>query len=312
MPRPRNGDVDSTSITTPELRRFVSHTEQTISPREVGRLYQRAESLARLPVRFQKWIVTKAGGDDPYIGFVVEPYCSFLTYEITDLDAARRLLPPHYELIPAAMFEGAPAKPIAVVGAFNVHTSVFWGTRVEQYLIAENTKTGMMSWVIVDYESNTISYDPGQGFSGATTTRSVVTTTFRGDVVVDVESAERPNSIAYTMDLGAGTMRPLEPRLWIEGNLSVDYGGRVMDQDSEPFGLIFDPGEMTQALAMPLDAVTVERNTFGAGYIADEPFEAAVFPYAQHYLTTSFPRATPITDVAGLEQALRELTSAGE
>ena len=80
--------------------------------------------------------------------------------------------------------------------------------------------------------------------------------------------------------------------------------------DSEPFGLIFEPGEMEQALEIPLDAVTIETNTFGTGYLADEPFEAAVFPHAQHFLTTSFPRATPITDAAGLEQAVRELTPA--
>ena len=291
---------------------FTKHTEMLVSPKTVGGLYKRAEMLAKLPVGAQKWIVEHAPGADPYIGFVVEPYCSFLAYEITDTEAVRRLLPPGYELIPAAMFDGAPRTPCAILGAFNVHTSVFWGSRVELYLIAENTKTGMMSWVIVDYESNTISYDPGQGFSGSTTSRSVVTTTFAGDVVVDVESAERPNRISYVMDLDAASMRPLEQRLWIEGNLSVDYGGRVMEEDSKPFGLIFDPGEMAKALEIPLDAVTVEHNTFGAGLLAAEPFEAAVFPYAQHFMTTSFPRETPITDVAGLEQAVREMIPAAE
>jgi hypothetical protein len=291
---------------------FAKHTEMLVSPRTVGGLYRRAEMLARLPVGVQKWIVANAPGADPYIGFVVEPYCSFLTYEITDTEAAARLLPRHYELIPAAMFDGASPRPCAILGAFNVHTSVFWGSRVELYVIARNTKTGMMSWVIVDYESNTISYDPGQGFSGSTTSRSVITTTYAGEVVVDVESAERPNSVAYRMDLDGAAMRPLEQRLWIEGNLSVDYGGRVMDADSEPFGLVFEPGEMAKALEIPVSAVTIERNTFGSGYLAAEPFEAAVFPFAQHFMTTSFPRATPITDVVGLEQAARELLHAAE
>ena len=291
---------------------FTKHTEMLVSPKTVGGLYGRAEMLAKLPVGVQKWIVAKAPGADPYIGFVVEPYCSFLAYEITDTEAAKRLLPPHYELVPAAIFDGATPRPCAIVGAFNVHTSVFWGSRVELYVIAENTKTGMMSWVIVDYESNTISYDPGQGFSGSTTSHSVITTTFAGDVVVDVASAERPNHIAYTMDLDAASMRPLEQRLWIEGNLSVDYGGRVMEEDSEPFGLVFEPGEMARALEIPLDAVTIERNTMGADYLAAEPFEAAVFPYAQHFMTTSFPRATAITDAAGLERAVAEMTAATE
>ena len=292
--------------------RFTKQTEMLVSPKTVGGLYRRAEMLAKLPVPAQKWIVENAPGGEPYIGFVVEPYCSFLTYEITDVEAANKLLPPHYELIPAAMFEGTTPRYCAILCPFNVHTSVFWGSRVELYVIAENTRTGMMSWVIVDYESNTISYDPGQGFSGSTTAHSVITTTFAGEVVVDVESAERPNAIAFTMDLDAASMRPLEQRLWIEGNLSVDYGGRVMEEDSEPFGLIFEPGEMARALEVPLDAVVIEKNTFGTGYLADEPFEAAVFPYAQHFLTTSFPRATPITDAASLEQAVRELTPSTE
>ena len=36
---------------------------------------------------------------------------------------------------------------------------MFWGCRVELYLVAENTRTGMLTWVICDYESNTINYD---------------------------------------------------------------------------------------------------------------------------------------------------------
>ena len=66
--------------------------------------------------------------------------------------------------MPTAIFEETEPRICGVIGAFNVHTSVFWGTRVELSLIAENTTTGMLSWVICDYESNTISYDPGQGF----------------------------------------------------------------------------------------------------------------------------------------------------
>ncbi len=81
------------SISPNALHRFVSHTEQAVSPRDVGRLYQRAEALAKLPVRLQRWIADHAGGD-PSIGFVVEPYAFFLANEITDEDAATALLPP--------------------------------------------------------------------------------------------------------------------------------------------------------------------------------------------------------------------------
>ena len=304
-----SGRTDASRTERSAAHEFAKRTETMVSPKAVGKLYQRAEMLAKLPVGAQKWIVERAGGDDPYIAFVVEPYCSFLTYEIADTERAGRLLPPGYELIPAAMFEGTEPRYCAILGAFTVHTSVFWGSRVELYLIAENTKTGMMSWVIIDYESNTISYDPGQGFSGSTTAHSVVTTTFNGDVVVDVKSAATPNHLAFVADLDAASTRPLEQRLWIEGNLSVDYGGRLMEEDSVPFGLIFDPGEMAKALQIPLEAVTVEVNTFGRGLLADEPFEAGCFPYAQHFLTTSFPQATPIRTAADLENAVAEATA---
>ncbi|MCU0284712.1 MAG: hypothetical protein MUD13_12605 [Candidatus Nanopelagicales bacterium] len=294
-----------------ELRRFVMHTEGTVSPKEVGSLYKRAEMLARMPLPVQRWIVEHAGGD-AYMGFVVEPYCLFLAYELDDVAAARALLPPDYELVPTTMFAGGDARHCAILGAFNVHTSVFWGSRIELYLIAEHTRTGMLTWVICDYESNTINYDPGEGFSGATTSHAVVTTSHAGDVIVDVRSKDRPNHLSVTAALPSGSMRALDQRLWIDGNLSVDYGGRLMHAGSDPFGLIFDPGEMSQALQLPLEAVDVEANTFGAGWLAREPFEVACFPYAQHFLTTSYPQPSAIRDQAGLEEAVRAVVSAQE
>ncbi len=290
-----------------DLHRYIKKTESLVSPKTVGGLYGRAEMLGRLPAGVQRWVVGRAASEDEHIGFVVEPYAFFLSYEITDVEAANRLLPPDYELIPTAMFEGTEPRYAGILAAFNIHTSVFWGNRVELYVIAENKRTGMLSWLICDYESNTISYDPGQGFSGSSTSRSVVTTSHKGEVIVDVASADGRNAIAAVADLDGAAMRPLEQRLWLEGNLSVDYGGRLMDPDSVPFGLIFDPGEVERALEIEPEAVAVEANTFGADYLADEPFEACVFPYAQHFQTTSFPVASPITDREGLERAVSSL-----
>lgn len=291
-------------IAAADLRSFVARTETAVSPRAVAALYGRAEMLSKMPMGLQRWIVAHARGEE-YMGFVVEPYCFFLAYEITDADAASRLLPPHYRLVETKMFADGTPRLCAILGAFTVHTSVFWGTRVEMYLMAENTRTGMLTWVICDYESNTINYDPGEGFSAATTSRAVVTTTHTGDVLVDVRSKDRPNRLEVTASVPAGTLRALDQRLWIDGNLSVDYGGRLMHEDSQPFGLIFDPGEMAQALHLPLDTVAVTHNSFGAHFLADEPFEAACFPYAQHFLTTSYPRPSAISDQQTLEDAVR-------
>jgi len=291
-----------------EFIRFAKSTEQLISPRTVGRLHQRAEMLSRLPVGLQKRIVRRASDAGSFIGFVVEPYSFFLAYEVDDTAAASAQLPPGYELVPTAMFTGTRPRPCGIIAAFNVHTSVFWGSRVEFYLIAENRASGLLSWVICDYESNTISFDPGQGFSRSSTGHAVVTTTYGGDVVVDVRSARGPNHLATVANLETASMRPLDQRLWLEGNLSVDYGGRLLDQDSGPFGLLFEPDEVERGLQIPLAAVQGERNTFGHGMLAKEPFEACCFPYAQHFQTTSFPTPTPVTDRAGLERAVRRLT----
>jgi hypothetical protein len=286
------------------LRRFVTLTEQKVSPKQVGKLYANAEMLAKLPVRLQRWIVHRAGGD-PAMAFIVEPYCFFLAYEIEDHERAQAQLPAGYRLVPTSMFADGQPRYCAILGAFTVHASVFWGSRVELYVIAEHVETGMLTWVICDYESNTISYDPGEGFSGASTSRSVITTTHAGEVLVDVHSKVRPNRLTVTASLPAASMRALDQRLWIDGNLAVDYGGRLMDEHSVPFGLIFDPGEMVQALDVPLAATNVEENTFGAGFLAAQPFEAACFPYAQHFLTSSYPVASPIRDEQALAAAAR-------
>ena len=294
---------------TTDPHRFIKSTEKLVTPKAVGKLYGRAEMLGKLPTSVQKWVVNRAGGDDPYIGFVVEPYSLFLAYEIADEAAANSLLPPDYELVPTAIFEGTDPRPAGIIAAFNIHTSVFWGSRVEFYLIAENKQTGLLSWVICDYESNTISYDPGQGFTGSSTSHSVVTTSYTGDLVVDVASEQTGNAIAAVADLDGLRMRPLDQRLWLEGNLSVDYGGRLLDPDSVPFGLVFDPGEVERAQDIPLSALDVQANTLGDGLLAAEPFEACTFPFAQHFLTTSFPAAYPITTRAELERSVADLDS---
>ncbi len=58
-----------------------------------------------------------------------------------------------------AVFEGRLEKYYGIVTMFRIHTSVFWGARTEFYLVAENTETGLLSWIMCDYISDTISYD---------------------------------------------------------------------------------------------------------------------------------------------------------
>ena len=289
-----------------DLRRFIKTTERMVVPARVASTTQGSAMLRRLPLRLQRYIVDRGARTNPYMSFVVEPYAVFLAFEVTDAEAAGRVLPPNYSLHPSAMFSDTPKRPCAIVSAFNVHTSVFWGSRVEYYIIAENCETGLLSWVIAEYESNTHSYDPSQGFIGPSTSHSVVTTSYLGEIIVDVASARSDNSLTLTADMKNGVLTDLDQRLWVEGNLSVDYGGELQ-QCTKPFSLVFDPREMAQALKLPLDDILLCTNTFGAGALDPEPFEAACFPYAQHFVTTSVPTATTMRTAEDLERAVTRI-----
>lgn len=292
-----------------ELRRYIKATERAVVPATVAARVQGIGILRKLPRRLQQMIIDRGSRTDPYMSFVVEPYAVFLAFEITDLEAAKRLLPPGYALHPSAMFADTDKRPCAIISAFNVHTNVFWGSRVEFYLVAENRETGFLSWIIEDYESNAPSYDPSRGFTLPSTSHSVVTTSYRGEIIVDVAGATSGNSLALCADLTGAPLAGLEQRLWVEGNLSVDYGGELQ-QSTKPFSLVFDPGEMARALKLPLDAISLCTNTFGAGMLDPQPFEVAVFPYAQHFITTSFPTGKSLRTVEDLEDAARELSEA--
>jgi len=286
-----------------DLRRYIKTTEKMVVPAQVATTTQGSALLRKLPLRLQHYVAERGARSNPYMSFVVEPYAVFLAFEITDTEAAERLLPPGYSLFSSAMFTDTPQRPCAIVSAFNVHTNGFWGSRVEFYLIAENCTTGLLSWIIEEYESTTHRYAPSRGFIGPSTTPSVVTTSYAGEVIVDVASAKCGNSLALVADLNGGVLTDLDERLWVEGNLSVDYGGELQ-QCTKPFSLIFDPGEMTRALKLPLEDISLCTNTFGEGMLDPVPFEAACFPYAQHFVTTSTPTATTMRTAEDLENAV--------
>lgn len=291
-----------------ELRRFIKATERTVVPSTVATRVQGIGVLRKLPRWLQHAIIERGSRTDPHMSFVVEPYAVFLSFEIIDPEAAQHLLPPGYSLHPSAMFADTDKRPCAIVSAFNVHTNVFWGSRVEFYLIAQNRESGLLSWIIEEYESNAHSYDPSRGFTLPSTTHSVVTTSFLGEVIIDV-AGKTGNGLVLTASMRDAESAGLDQRLWVEGNLSVDYGGELQ-QSTKPFSLVFDPGEMAQALRIPLGDISLCTNTFGSSLLDTKPFEAAVFPYAQHFITTTFPKGTSLRTAGDLEDAVREL--AGE
>lgn len=286
---------------------FIKLTEKMVSPERVAKLFQNAETLRKLPRFVQKWLMEKGSKSDPYISFIVEPYSFFLAYEILDEAKILSLLPEDYELVATSMFDGQIEKKCVIIGAFNVHTSVFWGNRVELYIIARNKRTGLVSWIIHEYESNTISFDPVRGFIPPSTEHSVLTTSFLGEVILDVVSKVTKNVIQLNARLKSGVMKPLNQTLWIDGNFSIDYTGDESSVKKKPFGLIFDPEEMREGIALSLVDVDLIQNTFLESVISKVPFEVLCFPYSQHFYTTTIPMENAMKNKEDLEQRVEEI-----
>lgn len=286
---------------------FVTFTEKKVTPQKIATTFQGAEFLRKLPLKLQKKLMEKGAKTNPYMSFIVDPYSIFFAYEIIDTERVKNMLPSEYELLECSMFESGEKKPCMILGAFNVHTSVFSGNRVEAYIIARNKKTGLTSWLIDEYETNTISYDPGRGFIKPSARHAILTTTCLGELVLDVEGENPSHKIQAQADLKQGIFQKLDQNLWVEGNLSVDYSSELSDIHAKPFGLIFDPLEMEQAMSIPMDAISITTNEFLANLIAKSPYEVCCFPYAQHFYTTSIPMEHEIKTRNDLEQKILEI-----
>lgn len=221
------------------------------------------------------------------MGFVVEPYSYFLCYELNDIEKAKELLPDDFELVKTSVFEGEEPKHHCIFGCINAHTSAFWGLRIELYLIAENKKTGLLSWIIVDYDTNTVSYDEKRGLMGSNTNNSIITTNYDGTIIVEVNRKDNLRKLVFESDITKGEFKPLEQRLWVEGNLSIGYGKNFSKEDAGIFSLKFDPLEVEKALKIPLDSLNMKINSWFPGLFKDTPSQLVCFPYAQHFISDS-------------------------
>ncbi len=203
---------------------FTKEVERLIDPITVGSLHFLQYFNQMLPKSIQKRIVRASSKKTPYMGFVVEPYSSFLCYEIIDLDQARTLLPDGFELIKTKIFKDDEPKYYCIFGNIRAHTSAFWGVRTEFYIIAKDKKTNLLSWIIVDYDTNTISFDSKNGLSSPNSEQSVITINHRGRLYVDVKRKDKSRELIYNTNIEDGAMKALDQRLWLEGNLSIGYG----------------------------------------------------------------------------------------
>ena len=285
------------------VKDFAVGTEKLVNPMAVGKVHYLQTKLAKMPVWLQKKIVISAAKKADKMPFVVEPYCTFLFYEIPDPLKVQMFMPEGFVPAKARVFESGPEKYYGIVSMFRIHTSVFWGARAEFYLVAENTQTGLLSWVMMDYISDTISYDEKSGLKSPDVTGAVVTTTCEGDFICEMKSPDNKKKVECLANLSHARMRALNQRLWIEGNTSIAYGKLAGEPDGDLFSLTFMPEEMKQALEIPMDDVkfasvaTATTGKFGA------VLEKVVsFPYAQHMLSD----APGVHTHYGSEMALRK------
>lgn len=266
---------------------FTKGVEKLIDPINVGTIHFIQFFNSLLPKKVQRSIIESSSKKTSYMGFVVEPYSYFLCYEIKDIERAKALLPDNFELVKTRIFTDDEPKYYCIFGCINAHTSAFWGLRVEFYIIAEDKKTGLLSWIIIDYDTNTITYDKKNGLSSPNSSNSLITTNYDGILIVDVERTDGSRELIFNSDVKNGKMTSLDERLWLEGNLSIGYGRNISENDADIFSLKFDSSEVEKALKIPIDSLDMEINSWFPGLFNDKPSQLVCFPYAQHFISDS-------------------------
>lgn len=284
---------------------YAKGVEKLVDPMMVGKTHYMQTKLSKLPVCLQKRIVTTATKKATKMPFVVEPYCTFLFYEIPDPTKVQKFMPTGFTPAKSKIFNTTDsAKYYGIVSMFRIHTSVFWGARAEYYLVAENQQTSLLSWVMMDYLSDTISYDERNGLKSPDVHHAIMTTTCEGDFVCEMKSDDGRKKAECLLSLKRAKMKPLNQKLWIEGNTSIAYGRLAGEPDGDLFSLTFMPEEMTEALDIPLNDVkfaSVATNTTGKfGAVLER---AVSFPYAQHMLSDAPGQSTHYGSEAALRKA---------
>lgn len=96
--------------------------------------------------------------------------------------------------------------------------------------------------------------------------------------------------------------RPLDEKLWLEGNTSIAYGREIAD-DGKLFSLTFMPEEMSEAWEIPLADVTVKELSWFPEVLSGELAQAVCFPFSQHMPSDSPGKSTFYGSKAALRRA---------
>ncbi|PKM64730.1 MAG: hypothetical protein CVU96_01340 [Firmicutes bacterium HGW-Firmicutes-20] len=267
--------------------KFIKKVEEMIKTEDIATLRLIGPLLKYVPGKFQAKAMENSSKDNPYLGFVVDPYSTFLFYELIDLDWARRLIPDGFELEKTRVFSDGQPKYYIAFASFNVKTSAFAGTRLEVNVIARSKKTGLISWIIVDYDTNTLSHDALKGVIDSTTKQAIFTTDYEGNIIVDISNPERNRALIFDLDSNGAEYKTVEKSFWLEGNLSVGYGRDISKNSPAAFAMKFDPREVEKACRVDVNKINSIENTWYPGLFNKQVDEALYFPFAQHYLSDS-------------------------
>lgn len=266
---------------------FAKGVERLVAPVSVGTIHFMQGFMNLLPISVQNKLMENTSKSVPRMGFVVEPYSFFIFYEITDIKAAQKLLPEHFVVEKTAVFDSDEPKYYCILGVFKAHTSAFWGTRLEFYVVSRDTRSNLLTWSIIDYDTNSISHDKKYGLRSPTSSDAVLTINHQGVLYGDIRRDDSSRQLVFDANVTAGRMKNLDQRLWLEGNLSVGYGAELSDNSSDTFSLKFHPEEVERALEIPRSSFTLEENTWYREILAETPTHLVCFPYAQHFLSDS-------------------------
>jgi hypothetical protein len=285
---------------------FAKGVENLVNPIDVGTIHFVQQLNSLLPKAIQKKLMDSSSKKIPFMGFVVEPYSSFLCYEITDVKVAEALLSSDFKLIKTKVFADEEPAYYCIFGSFRAHTSAFWGARTEFYIIAEDKRTGLLTWVIIDYDTNTISYDDKRGLLSPNS-QSTITINHRGELFVDIENLKGERHLEYSLNVENSGMKAIDQRLWLEGNLSVGYGKSLADSKNSVFSLKFEPCEVEKALEINPDNVNITHNSWYPEIVTGKPRKIVCFPYSQHFISDSPGYSSNLKNEQELMKAIKNI-----
>lgn len=267
--------------------KFIKTVEGLIDPAEVQNIFFFQKFRKLIPGALFKKILNRTAKKTPYMGFVIEPYSLFLFFKIRDVEKAQFLLPPRYKLTKTCVFEKDEPDYYFGIGNLNTRGSTFWGVRLESYLIATDTETGLISWIFFDILSNTIIALPSEGVTDPNCSRAVFTTGYAGDIYLDIKEDKSEREVVLKCSMERGVMRRPQQDLWVMGNTSIGHINELITHNDDPFAVIFNPSEVSRALDIPPEDVYITKNTLVPDFAEQTPCKTACFPYTQHYIADS-------------------------